>query len=134
MHDMEEKMIVKRPKFLDLTKIKLPLAGVASILHRVSGAGMFLCLPVLVWVFHQSLESAGSYERLMDWATHPVAKIIWTGLLWAFFHHLLMGIRILLIDVHVGIEKSRATQSAKLVLFISLLLTLFFALHLWGVL
>ena len=111
---MAEMTIKKRPKNLDLTTIKLPLPGKVSILHRVSGAGMFLCFPVMLWLFAGML---------------PV-KVILAGLLWAFVHHFCAGIRFLLLDLHVGIEKEAARQSAAVVLAVSIPLTLV----LWGVL
>ena len=60
---MAEMTIKKRPKNLDLTTIRLPLPGKVSILHRVSGAGLFLCFPVMLWLFGASLESAESFAN-----------------------------------------------------------------------
>jgi succinate dehydrogenase / fumarate reductase, cytochrome b subunit len=64
---MAEMTIKKRPKNLDLTTIRLPLAGKVSILHRVSGAGLFLCLPVLLWLFGASLGSPESFAPSSRW-------------------------------------------------------------------
>ncbi|MCF8173956.1 MAG: succinate dehydrogenase, cytochrome b556 subunit [Burkholderiaceae bacterium] len=126
-------MIKERPKHLALHQIRLPLAGYASILHRVSGAGMFLMLPLLIWLFELSLgasaESAAVFKAVMD---NILVKLILLGLLWAFLHHFCMGIRILLIDVHVGVEKQQAHGSAIAVLIVSLFLTLVFGLKLLG--
>jgi succinate dehydrogenase / fumarate reductase cytochrome b subunit len=122
----------QRPKFLNLVEIKLPLPGFASILHRVSGAGLFLMLPLLIWLFQLSLGSPESFETLKAVAGHPLVKLILLGLLWAFLHHFCMGIRILLIDVHVGVEKQQALTSAKAVLAVSLALTAVLGLKLLG--
>ncbi|KAB2927429.1 MAG: succinate dehydrogenase, cytochrome b556 subunit [Dechloromonas sp.] len=127
---MAEMTIKKRPKNLDLTTIRLPLPGKVSILHRVSGAGLFLFLPVLLWFFGASLtspESFGSFKALA--AAWPV-KVIFAGLIWAFVHHFCAGIRFLLLDLHIGIEKEAAGKSAAVVLAVSIPLTLI----LWGVL
>jgi len=62
---------------------------------------------------------------------NPFVKLVLIGLLWAFLHHFCMGIRILLIDVHVGVGKAQATASAKVVLGVSLLLTLVLGAQLW---
>lgn len=121
----------KRPKYLNLLEIKLPIAGFVSILHRVSGFGLFLMLPLLVWMLELSLSSVESYQALQSLASHPVAKLLLIGLLWAFLHHFCMGIRILLIDVHIGVEKKQARSSAKMVLAVSLPLTLIFGEKLW---
>lgn len=113
---MAEMTIKKRPKNLDLTTIKLPLPGKVSILHRVSGAGLFLCFPVLLWLFGASLTSPDSFASFKAvFATLP-AKVVLAGLIWAFIHHFCAGIRFLLLDLHIGIEKEAARQSAGVVL------------------
>lgn len=121
----------QRPKFLNLMAIKLPLPGVASILHRVSGIGLFLMLPLLIWMLDLSLKSADTYSTLVTVTGHPLVKLILIGLLWAFLHHFCMGIRILLIDIHVGVEKAAARKSTVAVLAVSLLMTLILGAKLW---
>lgn len=128
---MAEMSIKKqRPKNLDLTSIRLPLPGKVSILHRVSGAGIFLMLPLLLWIFQASVTSPESFEAFKAVASHPLAKLILAGLIWAYMHHFCAGIRFLLLDVHVGVELQSARQSAAVVLAVSLVLTAV----LWGVL
>jgi succinate dehydrogenase / fumarate reductase cytochrome b subunit len=112
-------------------EIKLPIAGFASILHRISGIGLFLMLPLLIWLLELSLRSADSYQTLQAVIANPLVKLILIGLLWAFLHHFCMGIRILLIDIHVGVEKAKARASAKAVLAVSLVLTLVLGVKLW---
>ncbi len=121
----------KRPKYLNLFEIKLPLAGFASILHRISGIGLFLMLPLLIWLLDLSLKSPDSYQTLQAVIGHPLVKLVLIGLLWAFMHHFCMGIRILLIDVHVGVAKQQARSSAIAVMAVSLLLTLILGVQLW---
>jgi succinate dehydrogenase / fumarate reductase, cytochrome b subunit len=121
----------KRPKYLNLFQIKLPIAGFASILHRVSGFGLFLMLPLLIWLLDLSLRSPDSYQMLQAVIGHPLVKLLLIGLLWAFLHHFFMGIRILLIDIHVGVAKAQAGASAKAVLAVSLLLTVILGVKLW---
>lgn len=124
----------QRPKFLDLTVIRLPLAGYASILHRVSGVGLFLMLPLLIWLLDLSLSSAPEHLALFASITGSIAvKLILLGLIWAFLHHFCMGLRILLIDIHVGVEKQQARSSAMGVMVVSLSLTLALGLKLFGV-
>lgn len=123
--------IKKRPKYLNLFEIKLPLAGFASILHRISGFGLFLMLPLLIWLLELSLGSAESYGTLQAIVSNPLAKLLLIGLLWAFLHHFFMGIRILLIDIHVGVAKAQAGASAKAVLAVSLTLTAVLGALLW---
>jgi len=127
---MAEMTIKKRPKNLDLTTIQLPLAGKVSILHRVSGAGMFICFPLLLWLFSASLSSPESFATFKSIAGMLPVKVVLAGLLWAFIHHFCAGIRFLLLDLHIGIEKEEARKSAVAVLAVSIPLTLV----LWGVL
>jgi succinate dehydrogenase / fumarate reductase cytochrome b subunit len=124
-------LIKKRPKYLNLVQIKLPIAGFASILHRVSGIGLFLMLPLLIWLLELSLRSAESFQALQAVIANPFVKLILIGLLWAFLHHFFMGIRILLIDVHVGVDKVSAGMTAKAVLAVSLAMTLILGAKLW---
>lgn len=127
---MAEMSIKKRPKNLDLTTIRLPLPGKVSILHRVSGAGLFLFLPVLLWLFSASLTSVDSFATFTSVYSSLPAKVVMAGLIWAFVHHFCAGIRFLLLDLHIGLEKEAARKSAAVVLAVSVPLTLV----LWGVL
>ena len=127
---MAEMTIKKRPKNLDLTTIQLPLPGKVSILHRISGAGLFLFLPVILWLFSASLTSADTFATFKSVFSSLPAKFIMAGLICAFVHHACAGIRFLLLDMHIGIEKEEARKSAAVVLAVSIPLTLV----LWGVL
>lgn len=122
----------QRPKYLNLAEIRLPLAGFASILHRVSGAGLFLLLPLLIWLLDLSLGTPEKFETFKAVVGNPLVLLILSGLLWAFLHHFCMGIRILLIDIQIGVEKQAAAASAKAVMVVSLALTAIFVLKLWG--
>jgi succinate dehydrogenase / fumarate reductase cytochrome b subunit len=128
---MAEVTIKKRPKNLDLASIRLPLPGKVSILHRVSGVGLFLFLPVVLWVFSASLTSVDTFAVFKALAASLPAKVIFAGLIWAFAHHFCAGIRFLLLDLHIGIEKEAASQSAAVVFAVSLPLA---AVLIWGVL
>lgn len=112
-----------RPKHLALHKIKLPLPGFVSILHRASGILLFICLPLLLWMLQASMRSIETYTQLVEILQHPLSKLVVLGLLWAFFHHFCAGIRFLAIDLHVGTSLAQARASSKWVLGISMLLT-----------
>lgn len=124
-------MTKQRPKYLNLAEIRLPLAGFASILHRVSGAGLFLLLPVLIYLLQLSLGTPQDFQSFKAAVSHPLAKLVLIGLLWAFLHHFCMGIRILLLDMHIGIDLEASRTSAKFVLGVSLLLTAILGVKLW---
>lgn len=113
----------KRPKHLALHLIKLPLAGYVSILHRVSGALLFLALPLMLLALQYSLRSIETYTQLVDVLQHPLSKLTWLGLLWAFLHHFCAGIRYLAIDLHLASSLVKARSSSRWVLGVSLALT-----------
>ncbi|MBL0208154.1 MAG: succinate dehydrogenase, cytochrome b556 subunit [Propionivibrio sp.] len=114
----------KRPKNLDLMTIRLPLPGILSIVHRVSGAVIFLLLPVLLWLFEGSLASPETFASAKSFVAHPLVKLILFGLIWLYFHHFCAGIRYLLLDMHKGIDLESARLSSKIVFAVSIALTL----------
>jgi succinate dehydrogenase / fumarate reductase cytochrome b subunit len=129
---MSEAVIKKaRPKHLDLGKIKLPLPGFVSILHRVSGVALFLMLWLLLLLLDRSLGSAESFAQYKEIVANPLVKLILLGLLWAYLHHFCAGIRFLLLDLHKGIDLPTARMTAKAVLAVSLTLTLIIGAKLW---
>jgi len=120
-----------RPKHLDLFKIRLPLPGWVSILHRVSGLGLFLCLPLLLYLLDNSLHSRSSFARFQTIVEQPLMKLVLLGLVWAFLHHFCAGIRYIALDLHYGTELQAARTTSLAVLGISLLLTVFVGVKLW---
>jgi succinate dehydrogenase / fumarate reductase cytochrome b subunit len=120
-----------RPKFLDLTKIRLPVPGFVSILHRISGAALFLFAGVLLYLLQESLASPESYVRFRAVADHWLAKLFLTGMLWAFLHHFFAGIRFLLLDVDIGSELGATRAMSWGVLGASLVLTVVLGVRLW---
>jgi len=121
-----------RPVYLNLVRIRLPLPGIVSILHRVSGAALFLIgIPLALWALEASLESAAGYDKLARAFAHPLTKLVLLGLIWAYLHHLCAGIRFLLLDLHRGIELKPARQSSAVVVLASVALTLIIGARLW---
>jgi succinate dehydrogenase / fumarate reductase cytochrome b subunit len=135
---MSEAAKKSRPQYsnIHITQImhyRLPLAGLVSILHRISGALMFLLLPFVLYLLEQSITSEVSFERLHAIVAHPFSKLIILALSWAYLHHFAAGIRHLFMDMHVGLSKDGSRHSAFSVLAVSLFLTLLVALKLFGV-
>ena len=127
-----------RPEFRNihvsqLFQYKLPPPGLVSIMHRISGAALFLLLPFILWLFELSLTSEISYSRLVEVASNALVKIVLVGLAWAYLHHLIAGVRYLMLDLHIGLDKPVARTSALAVYWISLPLTLIAALKIFGV-
>ena len=115
-----------------LVKYRLPWAGKVSILHRISGAVLFLLLPFILYLFDQSLASELSYQKFQAFTSNILVKIICLGLIWAFLHHFCAGIRYLLLDLEIGVEKSEANRSAIFVFSLGLALTVVVGLKLFG--
>ena len=121
-----------RPVYLNLPKIRLPLPGIVSILHRISGALLFLfAIPVLLAGVAMSLASPESFAQLKAAAAHPLAKLVLLGFAWAYIHHFCAGIRYLLLDIERGIELPAARRSSVIVLVVSVALTLIVGVRLW---
>lgn len=107
-----------RPKNLNLLTIKLPINALVSIMHRASGIGLFLLLPLMLLALQQSLASEESYLELKQLFEHWSVKLLLIASAWAFFHHFYAGIRHLLQDVHwmTTLQKSRFTGRVVLIL------------------
>jgi len=121
-----------RPVYLNLVRIRLPLPGIVSILHRLSGAALYLIgLPLLLYGVQCSLASQEAFDNFRAALANPLAKIVLIGLIWAYLHHFFAGIRFLLLDVHQGIELRPARLSSVIVLVVSLALTLIVGVRLW---
>lgn len=121
----------QRPKHLALHLIKLPLPGIVSILHRISGLLLFLSLPVLLLALQYSLRSIETFTELQGMLTQPVLKLLALGLLWAFLHHFCAGLRYLAIDLHYLRNLAQARYSSKVVLVASLAMTAYLGAKLW---
>ncbi len=121
----------QQPKYLDIPKIRLPIPGIVSILHRLTGIALFVFLPVFLWLFAGTLSSESAFETYRAVVAHPLVKLVLIGLLWAYLHHALAGIRFLLLDIDKGLELATARASAKLVAFAAPVLALIMGVWLW---
>jgi succinate dehydrogenase / fumarate reductase cytochrome b subunit len=123
----------------DLAHYRLPPAGIVSILHRVSGALLFLLLPFIIWMFDNSVTSEVSYDSFRSVFVAGAGfipgwfiKLVALALIWAYLHHFTAGVRHLWMDMthSVAITQGRSTAVATLVL--SLLLTVLLGAKLFG--
>jgi len=120
-----------RPKHLDLRLIRLPLPGFVSILHRISGALLFLALPFLLWMLQCSLRSIETWTELTDNLQRPASKLFLLAVLWALLHHFCAGLRYLAIDLHLVRTLPQARSSSWAVMVASLALTAILGVKLW---
>jgi len=103
-----------------------------SILHRISGTLLFVVgIPLALWGVQASLASAESYAAWKALFANPWSKLVLLALAWAYVHHLLAGIRHLVLDAHIGLDLPVARQSSAVVLVIAVLVTAAVAMKLW---
>jgi len=129
----EESLLMSkaRPKFLNLLQIRQPIPAVVSILHRISGALLFLFLWIFLIGLQRSLASPESYLQLKAFIDEPLVKLVILGLVWAYLHHTFAGIRHLGLDLRLGIELPGARMTAYAVLALALGLTVIAGVLLW---
>ena len=112
--------------------IRLPLPGFVSILHRVSGALLFLIgIPLVLWLTQRALASPQGWEEMRATLSHPFAKLVLVVLAWAYLHHFIAGIRHLVMDLHIGMDLQSARRTSAITLVLALILTLAVAVKLW---
>ena len=135
----------KRPEFrninalTDLPSYRLPVAGIVSILHRISGLIMFLLLPLIVWMFDTSVSSEISFAKFsaafnvgLGFVPAVLVKVVALGLIWAYLHHLIAGVRHVYMDVCHAVTKEFGKSSAIVTLVLSLGLTAALGAKLFG--
>lgn len=121
-----------RPKYYDLNLAHLPPPGLVSIFHRVSGALLFFpILPIVLYMLHVTLGSEEGFARWQEFFARPMVKLITLGAVWLYAHHFFAGVRYLLLDLHIGIEKEPSRTSAMVVLALGALATAFIAWRIW---
>ena len=125
--------------FVDLPSYRLPAAGWVSILHRVSGALMFLLLPFIIWLFDKSISSEISFAKFraafnVGVGIYPAwfISLVTLALLWAYLHHLIAGLRHLYMDATHSVDKAFGQRSAVFTLALSLGLTVLLGAKLFG--
>lgn len=146
MSELVSSSKAKRPEFRninalhDLPTYRLPVAGVVSILHRISGAIMFLLMPFIIWMFDTSISSEVSFAKFtyvfsagIGFVPGWFVKLVALSIIWSFLHHFVAGIRYLIMDVsHARVTKEFGKSSAQVTLVLSIALTLALAAKLFG--
>jgi succinate dehydrogenase / fumarate reductase cytochrome b subunit len=121
-----------RPVYLNLLAIRQPLPAIVSILHRISGALLFVVgIPLLLWFVERSLASPEAFQSAMAPWSSVFGKLVLLVLAWAYVYHLFAGLRHLALDLHLGIRLQPARSSAAVVLVLSILVALIVAVRLW---
>ncbi|MDP3481833.1 MAG: succinate dehydrogenase, cytochrome b556 subunit [Sulfuricella sp.] len=124
-------MANRRPRYLNLLRIKLPLPGVVSFLHRVSGALLFVAIPLFLAIFQLTLGSPADFEMVKQGLESPLVKLVLIVLLWGYSHHFFAGLRFLAMDMGFGMELGKTRRNSWLVVAFSLTLTAMIGGWLW---
>lgn len=126
-------------RLIDAVKYRLPVAALVSILHRVSGAILFVLLPFVIWLFDVSVTSEISFERFtsafgagIGFVPGWLVKLAVLGLIWAYLHHFIAGVRHLWMDMTHSVTKAQGHSSAVITLIASLVLTVVLGAKLFG--
>ena len=119
--------------FRDLPNYRWPLASLVSGAHRFSGLLLVVLLPLILYLLEKSLTSEISFEHLKGFTSGWFVKLLILALSWSYLQHFCSGIRHLLMDTHMGLDKDSARKSSAAVLAISSFLTALVALKLLGV-
>ena len=121
----------KRPVWYNLSPINLPVGGLVSIFHRISGFLLFFGLIWFLFLLDRSLASPLGFARFTEYMAHPLVKLSMLVLLWSYLHHFCTGIRCLFLDLDIGVGLPAARASSFAVFAVSLILTVVLGAKLW---
>jgi len=147
MTELSTSVRPKRPEFRnlnafkDLPSYRWPLASLVSGMHRASGLILFLMMPFIIWMFDTSVSSETSFARFTSVFSNGVGfvpgvlmKLVALGLIWAYLHHFIAGLRHITMDIYHTVSKEQGRKTAVLTLVFSLSLTALFGAKLFGLL
>lgn len=121
----------QRPVNLDISTIKLPLAAITSITHRISGVILFVSIGILLWMLDLSLSGPEGFDSLQELMDSPLVTFVVWGILSALAYHLVAGVKHLLMDMGFGESKEAAPRGAKIVIVVSAVLIAALGVWLW---
>ena len=120
-----------RPVWYNLNLLNLPVPGLVSIFHRISGMLLFVGLIWLLFLLDMSLSSAADFDRFKSYVSLPIVKLALLVILWSYLHHFCAGIRYLFLDIHKGLDLATARATSYAVFAVSLVLTVLIGAKLW---
>ena len=121
----------KRPVYLNLFQIRLPINGFVSIVHRVTGVSLVLFLPLSLYFLDLSLQSETQFTQIRGWFAGTAGRISLGIAVWIFAQHLFSGIRHVLMDMDIGVEKTVSQASSWTTFGLSLAITVWFEVVMW---
>ena len=119
------------PVWYNLNLLNLPIPGLVSIFHRISGVLLFVGLIWLLFLLDMSLSSESEFDRFKSYVSLPIVKLALLVILWSYLHHFCAGIRYLFLDIHKGLDLATARATSYAVFAVSLVLTVLIGAKLW---
>jgi succinate dehydrogenase / fumarate reductase, cytochrome b subunit len=120
----EQKPLSPRPLSPHLTIYRFTLTMALSIVHRITGAALYLGTLLMVWWLVALSTDAGAYAHVARFMSSVVGQLILLGYTWALFHHMLGGIRHLIWDTGHGLDHPAREQLAWANLILGIAMTL----------
>lgn len=121
----------KRPVYLNLVQIRLPIAGFMSILHRAAGALLFVAIPFSIYLLDLALSGEQGFHEVRAMLSGILPSLLIYLMVWGLVHHLFAGIRYLLLDIEIGIDRPGYQLTAWIVTLAAPVISLFLC---WGLL
>jgi len=120
-----------RPVNLDLMSFKYPLAAITSLLHRISGAFIFVGIAVLLYFLELSLQSQAGFARVGELLDSVWIKLVVWAVMAGLLYHLIAGIKHLFMDLGIGESLEGALRGAQVTLALWTLAIIIAGLWIW---
>ena len=131
---MVERNLSSRPLSPHLQIYKPMLTMTMSILHRITGVGLYFGIILLVWWLSAASISDSYFDFVQGFFGHWFGRLVLFGFTWALLHHALGGLRHLLWDTGRGFDLNVVEWLARANLAGSIVLTLLIWIIGYGVL
>ena len=120
----EAKVPAERPLSPHLTIYRPMLSMMMSIVHRITGAALYIGTLLLVWWLLAAVSGPAAYAAFQSAAASFIGRIVLFGYTWALIHHMLGGLRYLIWDTGRGFGAAEREWLVRANLVGSILLTI----------
>ncbi len=114
----------ERPLSPHLSIYKPMLTMMMSIVHRITGAGLYFGMALFVWWLFAAAHSQGYFDFVQGFIGSWFGRLVLLGFTWALIHHALGGLRHLLWDTGRGFDLVKIEWLARANIAASVALTL----------
>ena len=122
-----------RPKNLDFRTMKLPVMGVASILHRISAVIIWIAMIFFLPVLYISLESAEGFNQIKTMLTENLlAQFLLWGFLTAFGYYNVGGLKHIIQEFGYFESIEGGTIISRVAIGLGICLSILSGFWIWG--